>query len=179
MPALLTTMSTRPNASIAHCTMRWADSHSATLSVLIAARPPRWSMICRVCSAGLPDRPSPVSDAPTSLITTAAPASAMATAISRPMPPPAPVTIATLPSSIFPSSPLVLGQPSPNRAGSVQGALQRLQPGRKSSRGRSPMRNRSLGSGSSSDRNTLAGSSSTPAVSATSVTKASIPPGPL
>ena len=36
-----------------------------------------------------------------SFTTTDAPASAIATAISRPMPPPAPVTIATLPSSIM------------------------------------------------------------------------------
>ena len=37
MPALFTTMSTRPNASIAHCTILCAESHSATLSVLTAA----------------------------------------------------------------------------------------------------------------------------------------------
>ena len=41
MPALLTTVSMRPNASIAACTIRCALSHDATLSPFAIARPPR------------------------------------------------------------------------------------------------------------------------------------------
>ena len=40
MPALLTTTSMRPNASIAACTIRCAPSHDATLSPFAIARPP-------------------------------------------------------------------------------------------------------------------------------------------
>src|ERR1700722_1373930 len=75
-----------------------ADPHSATESVLISAAPPRCSISCLVCWAGVADCPSPDNDAPTSLMITLAPAAAMASAISRPMPPPEPVTATTLPS---------------------------------------------------------------------------------
>ena len=44
---------------------------------------------------------SPVIEAPTSLTTTFAPSRAIASAMSRPMPPPAPVTMSTLPSTIL------------------------------------------------------------------------------
>src|SRR5690349_2092265 len=84
-----------------------AEPHSATESVLISAAPPRCSISCLVCWAGVADWPSPDSEAPTSLMMTLAPAAAMARAISRPMPPPEPVTTTTLPSimpAIVPSS---------------------------------------------------------------------------
>lgn len=89
MPALLTTMSRRPKASSAVATMRCAAAHSATLPVSTTAWPPRCSMMARVCSPGVAEvSPRPLNEAPTSLTTTRAPASAMASAISRPMPPP-------------------------------------------------------------------------------------------
>ena len=68
--------------------------------MLISAAPPRCSMSCLVCCAGVADPPSPDSDAPTSLMITLAPAAAIMIAISRPIPPPEPVTTATLPSSM-------------------------------------------------------------------------------
>src|SRR5215831_16992487 len=100
MPALLTTMSRRPKWSSAACAIFCADAHSATESVLIAALPPASSIRRLVSPAGVADCPSPASEAPMSLISTLAPARAIAMAISRPMPPPAPVTTATLPSTI-------------------------------------------------------------------------------
>src|SRR5215471_10634953 len=99
-PALLTTTSRPPKWSSAACTIFCAELHSATESVLIAATPPAPSISCFVSSAGVAERPSPASEAPISLISTFAPARAIASAISRPMPPPAPVTAAILPSSI-------------------------------------------------------------------------------
>src|SRR3954469_13771517 len=55
-------------------------------------------MIALVCSAGEAEPPSPDKDAPMSAMMTLAPAIAIMMAISRPTPPPAPVTTATLPS---------------------------------------------------------------------------------
>ena len=52
---------------------------------LIAAAPPNDSISDFVCSAGVAEPPSPVSDTPTSLMTTDAPAFAIATAMARPM----------------------------------------------------------------------------------------------
>src|SRR6185312_11062106 len=49
---------------------------------------------------GVADPPSPEREAPMSATITLAPAAAIISAISRPMPPPAPVTTATLPSII-------------------------------------------------------------------------------
>src|SRR3978361_1187504 len=74
-----------------------ADPQEATDSVQISAAPPFCSISCLVCCAGLADPPSPVSDAPISATITLAPAAAIMRAISRPIPPPAPVTTATLP----------------------------------------------------------------------------------
>src|SRR5262245_5155121 len=101
MPALFTTTSTRPKASSAVCTIRFAPAQVETLSVFAAAAPPRLRISPTTRSAGPWSAPSPVSEAPISLTTTFAPAAPSASAISRPMPPPAPVTIATLPSSIW------------------------------------------------------------------------------
>ncbi len=101
MPALLTTQSMRPKASIAVLTMRLADSHSATLSVFATAPPPLALISSTTFCAGPASLPSPETDAPTSFTTTLAPSAAMASAKSRPIPPPAPVTTTTLFSSIF------------------------------------------------------------------------------
>src|SRR3954467_2104970 len=75
-----------------------ADPQAATDSVQTSACPPRCSISALVCSAGLAEPPSPVTEAPISATMTLAPAPAIMIAISRPMPPPAPVTTATLPS---------------------------------------------------------------------------------
>ena len=102
MPALFTTMSMRPKLSIAVCTIFCAFSHSATLSVFATARPApfAWVISATTCSAGPTSWPSPVTAAPTSQTTTLAPFAARQIAVARPMPRPAPVTTATLPSSI-------------------------------------------------------------------------------
>src|SRR5580658_6542320 len=52
-----------------------------------------------VSAAGSSPAPSPPSDVPRSFTTTRAPSAARHSAISRPIPPPAPVTMATRPSS--------------------------------------------------------------------------------
>ena len=98
MPALFTTASMRPKWSSAACTIFCAEPQAATDSVQISATPPFCSISALVCSAGLAEPPSPVSEAPMSATMTLAPAPAIMMAISRPMPPPAPVTTATLPS---------------------------------------------------------------------------------
>src|SRR6266511_1685303 len=72
-----------------------STSRSAPLAT---AAPPSASISATTCCAGVTSAPSPVSVAPRSLTTTFAPARASASACSRPMPRPAPVTIATLPS---------------------------------------------------------------------------------
>ncbi len=101
MPALFTTMSMRPKWSIAACTIFCAEAQVATLSAEISDWPPFCAMIALVCCAGVASCPSPETEAPTSLMMTLAPWPAIMMAISRPMPLPAPVTIATLPSSMF------------------------------------------------------------------------------
>src|SRR5689334_13602739 len=96
MPALLTTTSILPKASIAVLTIRFAASQSATLSVFATAVPPFALISSTTFCAGPASLPSPATEAPMSLTTTFAPRAAMACAKSRPMPPPAPVTITTL-----------------------------------------------------------------------------------
>src|ERR1700761_5321295 len=102
MPALFTTMSMRPKWSIASWTIRWASSQLATLPALATALPLPWA--CSISAttrwAGPESRPSPVTVPPMSLTTTLPPLAAIASAVARPIPPPAPVTTATLPSSI-------------------------------------------------------------------------------
>ncbi len=98
MPALLTTASMRPKVSTAEEMIRFADSQSATLSVLATAFLPISSATFWAGPASLP---SPLTEVPMSLTSTLAPAAAMASAKSRPMPPPAPVTTTTLPSRGF------------------------------------------------------------------------------
>src|SRR5215213_9253864 len=98
MPALEMTMSTRPNASSAVATIAWPPSGVATESALATAVPPRSSTSLTVRSAGPAEAPVPSLAPPRSLTTTLAPREASSRACSRPRPPPAPVTIATLSS---------------------------------------------------------------------------------
>src|ERR1700730_9671069 len=99
LPALFTRMSRSPNASIAEFTSRWPPSQSATLSAIAIAAPPMPSISATTCCAGVRSLPDPSAAPPTSLTTTLAPSAAKRSACSRPMPRPAPVMMATRPSS--------------------------------------------------------------------------------
>src|SRR5215831_694828 len=98
MPALATTTSRRPNASIAVCTSRRAPSQSAQSSVFGTATPPAPWISSTTASAGPADAPVPSTAPPRSLTTTRAPCAASAIAWARPSPRPPPVTTATRPS---------------------------------------------------------------------------------
>ena len=100
MPALLTRMSSWPKVSTACSTRALAPSHELTSEALTAASLPSALMISTTSSAGCLSPPSPWREAPTSLTMTLAPSEARRRASSRPIPRPAPVTMATLPSSI-------------------------------------------------------------------------------
>src|SRR5882672_1526247 len=102
MPALLMIPSILPKFSTAALTMRSAPAGSATLSPLGTALPPAAAISSHTFCAGvvLP-APSPSTAPPKSLTTTLAPSRAASSAISRPMPPPAPVTRTVLPCSIL------------------------------------------------------------------------------
>src|SRR3954449_9821626 len=69
---------------------------SATDSKLATAIPPRFLISSTTSSAGAALLPAPPAGAPGSLTTNLAPSLAQSNAISRPMPPPAPVTMMTL-----------------------------------------------------------------------------------
>src|SRR6266550_5580578 len=99
MPALFTRMSIAPNSLTAVSTMRSAAGKSATLSALATALPPRARIASTTSSATRREAPRPSTSAPRSFTTTAAPSAASSSAIARPMPRPAPVTTAALPSS--------------------------------------------------------------------------------
>src|SRR4051812_37845306 len=101
MPALFTTPSSLPNASIAVFTILLAGMASATVSKLATAVPPRFLISSATSSAGAALEPEPSAATPGSLTTTLAPSAAQSSAISRPMPRPAPVTMMDLPSSDF------------------------------------------------------------------------------
>src|SRR4051812_41792520 len=104
MPALLTSTCRSPNASTAALTRRWPPSQSATLSPLAIASPPIALISSTTCCAGVASLPLPSLAPPRSLTTTLAPSDANSSACSRPMPRPAPVMIATRPSSVPMSS---------------------------------------------------------------------------
>src|SRR5215469_2956763 len=72
---------------------------SATVSKLATAVPPRFLISSTTSSAGAALLPEPSAAPPGSLTTTLAPSVAQSSAISRPMPRPAPVTMTDLPSS--------------------------------------------------------------------------------
>src|SRR4051794_7514526 len=107
MPALLTTACRSPNVSIAVLIRRCAPSHDDTLSPLATASPPIPLISSTTCCAGVRSPPDPSTLPPRSLTTTLAPLAARLSACSRPMPRPAPVTMATRPSHN-----LLMGHPS-------------------------------------------------------------------
>jgi hypothetical protein len=90
--ALLITMSILPNTSTAVAMIPAAPSHVAE-PVFATAVPPSDSISATTLAASAPAR------VPRSLTTTLAPWAASSRAWARPMPPPAPVTMATLPTS--------------------------------------------------------------------------------
>src|SRR5882757_8754653 len=76
--------------------MRLAGMASATVSKFAIAVPPRFLISSTTSSAGAALVPEPSAATPGSLTTTLAPSVAQSSAISRPMPRPAPVTMMTL-----------------------------------------------------------------------------------
>src|SRR3954451_11675104 len=101
MPALFTTPSSLPKESIAVLTILLAGIASATVSKFATAVPPRFLISSATSSAGAALEPEPSAATPGSLTTTLAPSAAHNSAISRPIPRPAPVTMMDLPSSDF------------------------------------------------------------------------------
>jgi hypothetical protein len=108
MPALFTSTCNVPKVSIACWMRRCAPSQSATLSPLTTASPPIALISSTTCCAGVASLPLPSFAPPRSLTTTLAPSDANSSACSRPMPRPAPVMIATRPSSVPISFPLAV-----------------------------------------------------------------------
>src|SRR6185295_6898582 len=102
MPALLTTPSSLPKESIAVLTILLAGMASATVSKFATAVPPRFLISSATSSAGVALDPEPSAATPGSLTTTLAPSAAHSSAIARPMPRPAPVTMTTLSCSDLP-----------------------------------------------------------------------------
>ena len=76
MPALATTMSTRPNSSMAWATMAWPPSGVATDVLSATAMPPAARISSATALAGSSLVPSPFTDPPSSFTTTWAPAGA-------------------------------------------------------------------------------------------------------
>ncbi len=83
---------------MASATMRPASSKSVTSAPLAMASPPMASISATTSFAGPESDPVPSGPPPRSFTTTLAPSDASIRACSRPMPRPAPVTIATRPS---------------------------------------------------------------------------------
>ena len=100
MPALFTRMSSWPKVSTAWSIRSLAPDHELTSEVFTAPSLPPVLMSSTTSSAGCLSPPDPSNEAPTSLTMTLAPSDASSSASSRPIPRPAPVTMATLPSSI-------------------------------------------------------------------------------
>src|SRR5580704_17863355 len=101
MPALLTMMSTWPNASSAALTILSALPGSLIDSVEAIASPPAFLISSTTSCAGPASVPAPSRPAPISQTTTLAPSCAINSAMPRPMPRAAPVTMATLPATMF------------------------------------------------------------------------------
>src|SRR5579872_2570315 len=97
-PALAIRMSIRPQASIACLTIRATPASSVTDEPLAIASPPSPLISSTTLAAASDEPPEPSTAPPRSLTTTLAPRRASSSACWRPSPPPAPVTIATLPS---------------------------------------------------------------------------------
>src|SRR2546423_6201026 len=117
MPALFTKTCRSPNASMAALTSCCPPSQSATLSALAIASPPMALISSTTCWAGVRSSPVPSMAPPRSLTTTLAPSWANKSACSRPMPRPAPVMMATRPSSA------PMGDPPDNDSGKVARTL--------------------------------------------------------
>ncbi|CAB4794108.1 unannotated protein [freshwater metagenome] len=99
IPALFTRTWRSPKVSTAVCTRRCAPSQSATLSTFATASPPIARISSTTTCAAARSAPEPSTFPPRSFTTTFAPSDAKRSACSRPRPPPAPVIIATRPSS--------------------------------------------------------------------------------
>src|SRR3954451_14526331 len=100
IPALFTRMSRRPCVSTAVPIRLCAPSHVETSSAFAVAVPPAATISSTTACAGASSVRSPSRATPRSLTTTTAPSAARSIASPRPMPRPAPVTIATLLSSV-------------------------------------------------------------------------------
>src|SRR6266704_2562558 len=120
--ALLMRMSSRPNVLSACSTISLAPSQVAD-DLLATASPPLALISLTTLSASAPLR------TPMSLTTTRAPCAASRRACSRPMPPPAPVTIATLPSRRRGDSVVCMCGPIALAAGLVAGAARAIEQG--------------------------------------------------
>ncbi len=116
MPALFTSMCRSPKASRAAVTTRWPPSQSETSSVFATASPPSSLISSTTFWAVVRSSPEPFTAQPRSLTTTLAPSLANNNACSRPIPRPAPVMIATLPSSAPMTVPFFLVDPPPPRS---------------------------------------------------------------
>src|ERR1700692_3490046 len=101
MPALLTRMSTLPKASTPALTILSPLPGSLIDSVEAMAWPPALLISSTTSCAGPASVPAPSRLAPISQTTTLAPSCAINSAIPRPMPRAAPVTMATLPATMF------------------------------------------------------------------------------
>ena len=111
MPATLTSTSSRPNCSIADPMRPSAAAKSEMSAPLAIALPPAAAISSTTSAAGPESRPDPSMATPRSATTTAAPWLASSLATDRPIPRPAPVTMATRPSSrVMPVAPFRRGQ---------------------------------------------------------------------
>ena len=100
MPALLISTSTLPKASMPVATSFSAPAKSLMSSVLATAWPPAATISSTTCWAGPTSSPVPSMEPPRSFTTMLAPWADSSSACSRPMPRPAPVTMATRPSQM-------------------------------------------------------------------------------
>src|SRR5208282_5658350 len=101
MPALLTRMSTLPKASSVALTISSPLPGSLIDSVEAMAWPPAFLISLTTSCAGPASVPAPSRLAPISQTTTLAPSCAIKSAMPRPMPRAAPVTMATFPATMF------------------------------------------------------------------------------
>src|SRR6202040_1156224 len=99
--ALLTRMSTRPKASSAALTILSPLPGSLIDNVEAMACPPAFLISSTTSCAGPASVPAPSRLAPISQTTTLAPSCAINSAMPRPMPRAAPVTMATFPATMF------------------------------------------------------------------------------
>src|SRR5260370_20255194 len=100
MPALFTTMSRRPQASSAVWTSAAPPSGVEMSWASAITSPPAFPIAATASSAGVSPVSAPSVATPTSFTTTRAPYASSRAASAPPMPRPAPVTTATLPSSV-------------------------------------------------------------------------------